>query len=79
MTSSCSVENVPHGSKGDAGRLAGGLLLKSRRWRMGCKVPGLCRNYKPNAALLLYINKLDVECKENIRVKDYLKVLDLTN
>lgn len=46
----------------------------------GCrKVPGLYRNYKPNAALLLYINKLDVECKENIRVKDYLKVLDLTN
>lgn len=23
-------------------------------------------------------SKLDVECKENLRVKDYLKVLDLT-
>lgn len=36
-----------------------------------------CVKNRLNGFLFLCINKLNVECKENIRVKDYFKVLDL--
>lgn len=79
MTSSCTVENVLHGRGKRAERLEDYCRSPGDRgWEYG-KVPGLYRNYKPSGPLLLYLNKLDVECKENVRVKDYLKVLDLTN
>lgn len=64
----------------EAGRVGGGLLPKPRREDVGLKGTRLetCAKNRSNGLLLLCINKLNVECKENTRVKDYSKVLDLT-